>query len=105
MAVTYTYTLANAKAGSIVETPSVISNSSFPQYYLNLKTIKVEGSNPFLPDGVTLNPLASFSLFCLEDNTYLIKDRLMSSVTAIGGAGTPATLALTLTALVALIAE
>lgn len=105
MATTYTIALANAKPGSIVVTPSVINNSNLPQYYLNLKTIKLEGSNPFLADNVTLNPFASFSLFCKDTGQYLIKDIPMSSITAIGGVATPATLILTMVAIAALIAE
>ena len=105
MAATYTIATVNGKVGSIVITPSVIDNNDLPQYFMNLKTIKLEGSNPFLADGATLNPLASFSLFFIDTNTYLKKDMLMSSVTTIGGSATPATLALTLAAIAALIAE
>lgn len=104
---TITYTIANvdSKAGSIVVTPSVITNDNTPEYYFNLKTVKLRGSNPFLADGSTLNPAASFSLFCPDAEKYLIKDMLMASITEIGGSSTPATLALTLAAIGALIAE
>lgn len=102
-ATTYTIATVNGKVGSIVVTPSIAT--SMPDYYLNIKTIKLVGDNPFLADGTTLNPQASFSLFCQERNTWLIKDMKMSSVTDIGGSATPATLALTLAAIAALIAE
>ena len=101
----YTYTIANAngKAGSIVVTSSAAGSS--PEYYLNLKNIKINGDNPFLADNVTLNPQASVSLFCLDNNTWLIKNMLMSTISTIGGVATPATLALTLAAIAALIAS
>lgn len=102
---TYTITAVNAKAGSIVLTPSVITSDNLPKYFLNLKSVKLVGNNAFLPGGTTLNPQASIALFCGDTNSWLIKDLLMSSITAIGGAGTPATLALTLAAIAALIAE
>lgn len=105
MAVTYTITNVNSKVGSIVVTPSVITNANLPEYYFNLKSVKLRGSNPFLVDGSTLNPQATFSLFCPDADKYLIKDMFMSSVTTIGGSATPATLALTLAAIAALIAE
>jgi len=103
MAGTKTIALANAKAGSIVITDSITTQA--PQYYLNLKNVKLVGDNPFLANGSTLNPLASVSLFCLDEGAYLFKDLLMSSITTIGGVATPATLALTLAAIAALIAE
>lgn len=100
---TYTITLANAKTGSIVVTSN--TPGDMPQYYLNIKCAKLRGDNPFLADGSTLNPQASISLWCFEMNTWLIKNMLMSSITNIGGSATPATLALTLAAIAALIAE
>ena len=100
---TYTIKNVNGKAGSIVLTPS--DAHLMPEYFLNLKAVKLQGSNPFLADNVTLNPLASFSLWCADTKAYLIKDMPMVSVTNIGGSGTPVTLALTLAALGNLIAE
>ncbi len=104
-AITYTITTVNGKVGSIVVTPSVITNNNMPQYYLNIKAAKLVGDNPFLVDGVTLNPQATFSLFCVDKNTWLIKNMFISSITTIGGSATPATLALTIAAIAALIAE
>jgi hypothetical protein len=103
MAVTYTIATVNGKIGSIVVTPSDVK--IMPDYYLNIKSVKLVGDNPFLSDGTTLNPQATFSLFCQERNTWLIKDMPMSRVTSIGGSATPATLALTLAAIAALLAE
>lgn len=100
---TYTIANVNGKAGSIV----VASNTPglMPEYYLNIKNAKLRGDNPFLVDGSTLNPQASISLWCFEMNTWLIKNMFMSTITTIGGVATPATLALTLAAIGALIAE
>lgn len=103
MAVTYTIATVNGKIGSIVVTPS--DTTIMPDYYLNIKNVKLVGDNPFIPGGSTLNPAASFSLFCQDRNTWLIKDMKMAVVTSIGGSATPATLALTLAAIAALIAE
>jgi len=100
---TYTITQANSKPGSIVVTPSAAG--TIPQYYLNLKSIKLEGSNPFLADNATLNPAATVTIINKDGGGYIIKDMLMSSITNIGGSATPATLALTLAAIAALLAE
>src|SRR5580698_10320519 len=107
MATTYTLALANAKPGSIVLTPSTspANPSAVPRYWLNIKSADLQGSNPFLADGVTNNPNASVSLFSIEGENYFFKDIKLSEFTQIGGSATPATLVLTLAAIAALIAE
>lgn len=99
---TYTISTVGGKTGSILVVPS--DAHLMPDYYLNVKGVKLIGNNPFLADNITLNPAASISLFCQISNTYLIKDMLMSSITQIGGSATPATLALTLASLAVLLA-
>lgn len=100
---TYTIATVNGKVGSIVFTSS--DATKMPEYFLNLKNVKLEGANPFLADNATLNPQASIALFYQADGVWLKKDMPMSSITTIGGSATPATLALTLAAVAALIAE
>jgi len=106
MATTYTIALANAKPGSIVVTPSTIGNPYLtPEYYLNLTSVKLQGDNPFLADGVTTNPNATISLTALNGNQKILTNVPISNITAIGGSATPATLVLILAALAALISE
>jgi len=100
---TYTIASVNGKSGSIVVTPS---NTLFaPEYYLNLKTVKLQGDNAFLADGVTNNINATISLTNLDNNAKILTNVPLSALVSIGGVATPASLAGALSAIANLIAE
>ena len=89
--------ITSTKAGSLA-----IQAGTLPiRYYDNLKTVRVEGFNPFLPDGTTTNPYASVCI--LADERYIIKDVFLNNMTIAGVA--PTTLAGALASINTLLAE
>lgn len=94
---TSTLAISSPVAGSLL-----VQFSNFPPLYLtNLINVTVKGDNPFLPDGVTLNPDASIVVGGINgEKDY---EWFYSTITTIGGSAKPATLAGGVTAVANLI--
>lgn len=92
--------ITSPHAGSL----QIVTNSNPPEYYLNLKNVKISGDNPFLPGTSTLNPQATVYGMLMETG-YKMFEIFLSDITTIAGVARPATLALTITAIAVLVAE